>query len=288
VSVVGGSGLSGTVVIFFGHDVSRTSRNAYRRLRATAGPRYTVKWLLDLAGNPEIPEEFRGELITYDSRRFSQWGLGTFGAKMLPGHCHFPLLRLFMESPKIERLWLVEYDVRFTGKWKVLFEHFDSDDADLITCHLRHHDQEPGWHWWVTLKAPPGTGDVQRLRAFLVVARYSAAALATLIEMQSQGWYGHQEVIIPTVLRHAGLKVRDINDASPAHRARRFYISYSDQNGALEEFGTMRYRPAKAHAGLRSNMLYHPVKPANMIRTRRSIDALARKLNIARRMLFGR
>ena len=132
-SVSGGSGLSGTVVIFFGHDVSRASRNAYRRLRATAGPRFTVRWLLDLAGNPEVPDEFEGEIITYDSRRFDRWGLATFGAKMLPGHCHFPLLRLFMESPKIERLWLVEYDVRFTGKWQMLFDHFESDDADLIT-----------------------------------------------------------------------------------------------------------------------------------------------------------
>ncbi len=287
-SVGDGSGLSGTVVIFFGHDVSRTSRNAFRRLRASAGRRVTVKWLLDLAGGPEIPSEFQGEIITYDSRRFDQWGLRTFGAKMLPGHCHFPILRLFMESPKIERLWLVEYDVRFTGKWKVLFDHFESDDADLITCHLRNHDQEPGWHWWESLKPPAEAGEVQPLRAFLVVARYSAAAMSALIEMQTHGWVGHQEVIIPTALRHAGLKVRDINDASPAHRARRFYISYSDQNGALEEFGTLRYRPARPHAGLRSNMLYHPVKPVSMIRARPGLDAFLRKIVVARRMLFGR
>jgi hypothetical protein len=288
VSVGDGSGLTGTVVIFFGHDVSRTSRNAYRRLRGTAGRDVTVRWLLDLAGSPEIPEEFRGEIITYDSRRFNCWGLGTQGPTMLPGHCHFPLLRLYMESPGIERLWLVEYDVRFTGKWKILFDHFKTDDADLITCHLRSYDQESRWHWWSSLKPPASAGEVERLRAFLVVARYSAAAMAKLIEMQSAGWFGHQEAIIPTALRHAGLVVRDINDASPAHRARRFYISYSDQNGALEEFGTLKYRPARAHAGLRSNMLYHPVKPAGMIRARRSIDALARKINVARRILTGR
>ena len=289
-SVGGGSGLAGTVVIFFGHDVSRTTRNAYRRLRATAGRRVTVKWLLDMAGSPQIPQEFRDEVITYDSRQFNQWGLSTFGPTMLPGHCHFPILRLFQESPKIQQLWLVEYDVRFTGKWKVLFDHFASDDADLITCHLRHHDQEPGWHWWNTLRPPEGQSldQVQPLRAFLVVARYSAAALAKLIDYQSQGWVGHQEVIIPTLLRHAGLKVRDINDASPSHRARRFYVSYSDQNGALEEFGTMRYRPARAHAGLRSNTLYHPVKPVSMIRARPPVIGFLRKLAVARRMLFGR
>jgi len=288
VSVGGGPGLSGTVVIFFGHDVSRTSRNAYRRLRASAGPAVTVKWLLDLASRPEIPDEFAADIITCNSLEFASWGLRTFGPTMLPGHCHFPLLWLHERNPDITHLWLVEYDVRFTGKWRTLFDHFASDDADLITCHVRHHDQEPRWHWWVSMRSPDGKpAEVELLRAFLVVARYSAAALAELTAAHRAGWTGHQEVIIPTLLRHFGLKVRDINDASPAHRARRFYVSRSDQNGALEEFGTVRYRPARAHAGLRSNMLYHPVKPVSMIRQRPFVAGVLRKIAIARRMLLG-
>jgi hypothetical protein len=290
VSVGGGSGLSGTVVIFFGHDVSRTSRNAFRRLRATAGRRVTVRWLLDQASGPEIPPEFRDEILTFDSRQFANWGYGTFGRTMLPGHCHFPLLHLYEQHPGIQHLWLVEYDVRFTGKWKVLFDHFASDDADLVTCHIRARDQEPGWYWWPSLRDPDRQEcpNIPHWRAFLVVARYSAAALAKLIEFHRAGWTGHQEVIIPTLLRFSGHKVRDINDASPAHRARRFYISRSEQNGALEEFGTIRYRPASPHAGLRSNTLYHPVKPVYMIRTRPFVAGLLQKLVVVRRMLFGR
>lgn len=286
----GGTDLRGTVIVFFGHDLSRESCSAYRKLRASAGPGVTLRWLLDMGANTSIPSEFRDEILTYNSAQFADWGFPVMGATMLPGHCHFPLLRLYEKHPEIERLWLVEYDVRFTGKWRLLFDHFATDDADLITCHIKTQDQEPRWHWWPTLSSPVDAPPVEipRVRAFLVVARYSAAALRKLAELHRAGWRGHQEVIIPSLLLHSGMKVRDINDASPAHGARRFYISVSGQNGALEEFGTMRYRPARTHAGFLSNTLYHPVKPPAMIRARSMFATIMRKLAVARRLFAGR
>ena len=289
-SVGSGAGLTGTVVIFLGHGLSIESCRAFQRLKSTAGPGVTVRWLLDNACKSEIPAGLAGEVLEYDSSRFAGWGYAVMGTTMLPGHCHFPLLQLYEENPGIERLWLVEYDAHFTGRWSVLFEHFANDDADLLTCHVKTWDQEPRWHWWNTLAAPERSEpvDIQRVRAFLVVARYSAAALRLLAQQHRAGWIGHQEVVVPSLLLHHGLTVRDLNHAGPARAARRFYLSVSDPEGKLEEFGTLRYRPSRIRAGFRRNTLYHPVKPSSMIRTRSFLTALLRKFAVARHALFGR
>jgi hypothetical protein len=282
------SDLVGTVAVFFGHDVSNESRRAYRHLRSSCGPDVTVRWLLDTSQGCEIPVEYAAEVIPYNSQDFSTWGFPTMGDKLIPGHCHFPVMRMFMGNPGIEKLWVIEYDVRFTGRWATLFDHFATDDADLLTCHVRTQAQEPYWHWWSSLAAPVGedTASLGRLRAFMVTARYSSAALQVVTSALRRGWRGHQEVVVPTLIVKEGLKLRDLNAPGSADGKRRiFYTSAVDEKGALQELGTLRYRPARQRAGLRRNTLYHPVKPGHMVRRRPLLTALRRKIAAARMAL---
>jgi hypothetical protein len=252
-------------VLFFGHELSAASCSAFEHLRASAGGGRTVRWLLDTAADPVIPADLRGELATFDSRAFAGWGYATFGDRMLPGHCHFPALQYYRAQPDLGHLWVIEYDVRFTGPWRLFLDHFDACEADLLTCHVRTRAQEPRWHWWDSLRDPQGAplAGQPQLRCLLVVARYSAAALQRLTALHSAGWRGHQEVLVPTLLAREGLAVRDINDPGSGAAARRFYTSRTSAKGRMGGwFATLRYRPAHRRAGWRRNMLYHPVKPA--------------------------
>lgn len=254
--------LSPNVALFLGHETSIESRLAYAHLRQSAGPQFSTRWLLDTACAPAIPETYVSDIVPYDSREFSRWGFATMGSSLLPGHCHLPVLRFFLGHPDIQWLWTVEYDVRFTGEWRVLFDTLSDDPADLLTCHVRRESEEPRWRWWNTLRGPESVAPGSRLRAYCVIARYSARALRHMVAQQSAGWRGHQEVIVPTLLARAGFVVRDINEAAAKAGAGRFYTSISRPKGSLRMFGTIRHRPSRPRAGLRENMLYHPVKPA--------------------------
>jgi len=260
---VSGAG-AGTTALFIAHEASSGTREAFEHLRRTAGEGVQVRWLLDLAAAGVVPAGLAADVDTFDSREFSQWGYATFGKHMLPGHCHFPVLRHFAEHPGSRYVWTVEYDVRFTGPWSTLFGHFANDDADLLTLHLRTPQQEPRWHWWGTLSGPQHIPPEARRRSLLVVTRYSSSALQHLGALHAAGWRGHQEVLVPTLLARDGLRVADINGAPGARHHPRFYTSRTSAKGQLSSWGTVRYRPPMHRAGLRPNMLYHPVKSRGM------------------------
>ena len=69
-------------------------------------------------------------------------------------------------------------------------------------------------------------------------------------ELGGDGWRGCPEVSFPTLL--------------PEYR-NRFHTTRSSGSGNLGLFGTMRYRPSRARAGMRKNKIYHPVKPEGMM-----------------------
>jgi len=77
---------------------------------------------------------------------------------------------------------------------------------------------------------------------------------------------GHLEVLIPTLLHNNGFELEDFGGSGKfcqKENINRNYIgSDNNTNGELNH-GTMRYRPHQIYLGLRKNMLYHPIKPAN-------------------------
>ncbi|MCZ8133151.1 MAG: hypothetical protein O9284_17940 [Steroidobacteraceae bacterium] len=265
-----------TLVLFGAHETSDSTLSAFRHLCSTAGPNVEVRMQLDVAHGAPIPEAIRGLVDTFDSRDFAQWGLPTFGPKMLPGHCHYPVLRAFARRPDVEHLWFVEYDVCFTGRWRRLFDHYLADDADLLACDLRDFDDEPTWHWWPSFQLPAPDAHAARMAAFLICARYSARAAATLLQCHREGWTGHFEGIVPTALRQRGLRIRDLNGAAWNCEPRPDPGFYGRD--------TVRYRPAKRRAGWRWRHLYHPVKPNSMLGNRTLMERLRSR---ALRVLSG-
>ena len=184
-------------------------------------------------------------------------------------HSHFPVLDFYLSHPQYDRYWVIEFDVRYTGKWESFLRSFDSFDHDLITSHIRHFSEEPDWRWWNTLHHPTKVIDRNcYLRSFNVIYRISNRALEFLHVEQQDGWQGFNEVSIPTLLNHGGYRILDFGgdgDFTLPELKNRTYTSQGLKDGLLNPFCTMHWRPSSDRAGLRRNKLYHSIKPRRMI-----------------------
>jgi hypothetical protein len=161
-------------------------------------------------------------------------------------------------------VWLMEYDVDYTGNWLSLFTMLGASDSDLIATYVLRPDQTPDWLHWQTLGLPQDCPPSSRLSAYLPLARISRPLCdAYLEEMRRPGWGGHIEALLPTVARHRGLSVIEVND-----------LATTSPLGLPVDRETYDYWPLRSQfyfgelpgAFKTPNRLYHPVKPAGMSR----------------------
>jgi hypothetical protein len=184
--------------------------------------------------------------------------------KLLPGSNHFPLLQFYMENPNYEYYWVIEDDVRFNGNWKLLFDTYLSVSGDFITCHICDWAKEPEWPWWLLLHN--GHEEIslnQRVRSFNPIYRISNNALKFLDNAMLDGWTGHHEVLMPTLLKRDGFRIIDFGGNGkyvlPGF-TNRFYTSANPNTKGVLDKGTMRFRPIFNAIQSEPNKLYHPVK----------------------------
>lgn len=201
-----------------------------------------------------------------DSDSINQLGYNPIEETLLPGSCHFPVLRFFLDNPNYKFYWFVEYDVVFTGNWATLMDDCDRNllDYDFLSCQMEKFDYEKNriWPWWYRSNyLPYDLNDC--VKAFNPICRYSEKALAYLDSFQKKGFSAHSEVLISTSLYHAGYKIGDFGghgEFVPQGYERKFYIpDKKDING-----GTMRYRPVYTMDEILKlnlpNKLFHPLK----------------------------
>lgn len=185
--------------------------------------------------------------------------------KLLPGSNHFPLFSFYRENPNYSHYWVIEDDIKYNGNWEVFFNNVakSSITADFLTSHVRNYEEEPNWFWWYTLKHDSGIKIPisKRVRSFNPIYRLSNAALSFLNDAFLNGWTGHHEVSIPTLLNEAGFKIYDLGgQGSFAHPDYKFYKKGEmDSCGELNS-GSMRFRPLIKAEEIDKEFLYHPVK----------------------------
>jgi hypothetical protein len=186
------------------------------------------------------------------------------------GNAELPVLLFFAMHSHYKHYWLVEYDVRFSGSWHHLFSCFDSSDADLLGTSLIRYADFPDWSHWQSLVVPSMIpNDQDRLRGFFPLYRISNEALSCLHERYRQYCAGHMEVLVPTVLNRAGLRIEDIGGDGPFVKpanVNRFYTNRRLTNELSP--GTFVYRPVHRAMGTEPNKLWHPVKEQPHIVTR--------------------
>jgi len=185
------------------------------------------------------------------------------------GHTDLPVLHFFNAHPEFDAYWMIEYDVRFTGKWGALFQSFENG-ADLTTTNLRRRPDHPDWRYWATLRRvesdaahelPASIAEADQIASFMPIYRASIQAMRTMDGLYREGWTGHVEVTWPTLLNACGLVIEDFGSngefTRPQNRGR--YYSSTPRASTLSP-GSLVWRPVKWWSGVRPNRLVHPVR----------------------------
>ncbi|MBB5353725.1 hypothetical protein HNR46_003986 [Haloferula luteola] len=164
------------------------------------------------------------------------------------------LLRDFLQS-EVNHLWIIDNGVHFDGEIKTLEAAFASSDSDMLATALRRYAEEPGWHWWSSLQAPKGEKPLSHGVAMLLpLIRLSRQAAEAVLKGFEEGWNGHLEAVIPTLVNRAGLKIEDIGgfgSFTPPDRIGRWY---DDRTWHWE--GPVSFVPGKLH---------YPVNPRDPV-----------------------
>ncbi|ROZ75703.1 DUF3405 domain-containing protein [Ramlibacter sp. WS9] len=215
----------------------------------------TAQWkaFLDGRGTPQA-------LVPFDPDDLLQrLGYRWFDRSIM-GSTHFPLLHL-SKTHEYGHYWQIESDVEYRGDWRSLLGAYRNCEADLLASHFRRHADWPRWPWWRTLRVPVAAAltanDLRR--AFFPILRISRQALEALDQAHRDGWEGHFEALIPTVVHRLGLLAQDLCATTAC------YLGDSQDRCADQaRQSTMRWRPQIALGEFIGRgvgpLLFHPVK----------------------------
>lgn len=256
-----------TVVLYMTHMYDEVIAGEYARLKRQCEPNYDVRLLYDASNWRTRRARKRTDAVGFrPARILRQLGrhMPKDKAKTLwPGSSDLVAIAYALTEPAYEFYWLVEYDVRFTGAWSYLFNAFADNRADLLATAMCCYRDNPDWHWWPALRtAGIELSEQERIRSFMPLYRISNRALQTLRSAYRQGWQGHYECTVATILNQQGLSIEDIGGNGPfvaPHNVNRFYTS--TPRGADLPPGTFVWRPVMNVPGDKPNTLWHPVKP---------------------------
>jgi hypothetical protein len=281
-----------TAVVMMTHRFDAVILDEFERMREALDAGDQAFLLND--GSSAPPDAFAAATHVFRFDVVSRRAVRVIGGDILR-NVHLAWLDFFDAHPGFDDYWLIEFDVRFSGPWRELFDAFRPLPCDLLCSHLRSIADEPGWHWWDEIRAPgEEIESAQKLRGFLPISRLSQRGFACLRDGVAAGWHGFLEGLVPTLLQHFGLHVADIGGDGPfvpEGFRNRFYTSVGDPTGALVNLGSMRYRAPIAFPRIQAGRLYHPVKPetcrldAGVDTPQRALGALAQAMAMVRTRL---
>jgi hypothetical protein len=252
---------SSVAILFFTHVFDRTALRHLNQLKDQSGKHGTLFVYCDADG--QEPPPLSVNVVTFDFPTIRQTYPRILGTTLVPGNCHLTLLDFAKRYPQFQHYWVIEYDVEFAGRWEEFFNAFAGQPADFVATHLRDRSDEPDWFWWSSVEAPPGTRPIDLIRAFCPIQRVSRSSLELLEASVREGWVGHFECLVPSLLKAHGFSLLDIGGNGRyviPGAENRYYTSFSWRDGELMYFGSMRFRPEIRTAPSRRNTLYHPVK----------------------------
>lgn len=170
-------------------------------------------------------------------------------------------------------IWLVEYDVDWTGHWAHFFERTMGSTADLLGTTIFPRSQSENWYHWNWFSTPAEVESKCQTRSFLPIARFSRGLLDLYVRAMETGlWRGHTEALYPTIALHHGLLIEDLGSQGPycPERWRKKNYVNTPMDWSLSP-GTFVSAPVLHNAYFhempvafgRPNFLYHPVKPGD-------------------------
>ena len=123
--------------------------------------------------------------------------------------------------------WMIGSEVYYEGDWEAFAREFEESEVDFLATHVRDRFDDPKWCWWTSLGLPDGVIEKpELLRAFLPLCRFSRAAAEAVLLGFGDGWRGHLELLVPTLIEHAGLEIEEIGGKgvfAPVERWNKWY-----------------------------------------------------------------
>jgi hypothetical protein len=262
---VGAAGKRAGCIFLTSHDTPRI-RGQFRRLKAESADYVDAYFALNPGVTPmpqsELPSRPAADIFPVRSKQAE-------GGKLLPGHVDLVYAPLAMAMSHAY-VWIVEYDVDYSGDWANFFRQFRNNTADLLTTSLTPWAESREWFHWEWATIPNDVPARHRYRCFAPIVRVSQRFLrAYACELLLNPWGGHSEFLLPTIALHLGFDVQDIRIANASVWPWTRSVNYlnTPQHPHLSP-GTFVWQPVRAayfHEDTggfeHPRMLYHPIKP---------------------------
>ena len=257
-----------TAVLFLSHLTDDLCFQRYKKLVNEVGEEYDVFWAFQAGGgtNGQHLLERGVNLFQFTVDELNQLDYTPIAETLVPGSIHFIVAWFFRKHSEYDHYWTIEYDVVYTDTWSTFFDSFRCDDADLLASHVElRNERNVQWSWWKSLSVPQETETVyqHQVKCFAPVYRLSRNALLFLDNvLKMEGYSGHMEVLLPTLLFCNGYRIEDYGGTgpfTPQSLRNRFYVEGTGLNN-----GTMRWRPVFLKEEIEAlgtkEKLFHPVK----------------------------
>lgn len=201
---------------------------------------------------PDALQPYHSMIYPFSNEIIYQIGYKPLGDNLVYGNCHFPVLKFYLEHKEYDFYWIIEDDVTFNGDWSVLFDYYKEDDTDLLSTFISRITETPNWVWWRTLVTGKEVVlDSDKISSFNPIYRLSNRALYTIHESLLDGWGGHAEAVLATILVHHRLTIKDMGGTgsfTPKCDKNRFY---TDSTHSFQSLSIQDWSP---------NTIYHPIK----------------------------
>ncbi|HEY8961569.1 MAG TPA: DUF707 domain-containing protein [Luteolibacter sp.] len=161
------------------------------------------------------------------------------------------LLEEFIAS-NAEQLWIIDKQIWHDCEWNVFEDSLQSCNADFLATAVRSRTEDPEWNWWASLHANnEADPSAHGVAALLPLIRVSQAAAEAILRGIKEGWVGHPEALIPTLVNRAGLKIEDIGGTgsfTPLERIGRWYDQRTwHWKGPVEHVSGKLHYPVPIH-----------------------------------------
>jgi hypothetical protein len=144
-------------------------------------------------------------------------------------YAHFRMLSYYIKRPNYKYYWFFDDDVHIEGDLKGLLNDYESYTDDFVAIQAFKKENYPeldrvsivskkmqgsGGNW---MDFAPGPGDnykslARHMGSFFPMVRFSNRALAHLLDLNKQGFFGYSEGFVPTSLASDGFYVSSILD----------------------------------------------------------------------------
>lgn len=167
-----------------------------------------------------------------------------------------------------DQFWIVEFDVDFSGDWGDFFQQAVAYEGDVLGIDLKYGSEEPDWPHLRKFVQPPDAPPDPTI-GFFPTVRLSRRFVERYREVVAKpGWYGHMEVVMPSIAVAEGFMVREIGGVGSFTPPERRGLHYTAGRSVEPEARTFRYRPAVSYKYFHEapenfpqrERLHHPVK----------------------------